>query len=541
MLLGLILTASAAAQPAIDRNGVVSSASFAPALSVGGAIAQGSIFSVFGKNLGPAATAQPTAFPLSNTLGGASVKVTAGATTLNAIPVYSSPTLINAIMPSNTPVGQVQVTITFNGASSAPQTVNIVANGPAIYTATGAGAGPAILQNFVPDGVPPINSPARPVKQGQTGILWLTGLGPIAGADNAAPPVGSLSFPVEIWIGGQAVTNIAYSGRTPCCAGVDEIVFTVPTSAPSGCYVPVTMRVAGKAVSNTVTIAVDPQGNRCSDPSSAPYTRGGKFGTIALIRRQIRYANANPPDLVADVALAGFSKEAGADFSFNPIASLPPAGSCNVYYGKGDFGGTATPFTTQASALKAGTVTVNGSRSVTLLSGFDNGAAENIGLLGSSGILPASLNPPPPFLSPGVYTVSVAGGSDVGAFSTQITVPNTAISWTNRDQISEVDRSQPLTFNFSGGAYLVSVEGVNYDVPTDTSASFRCIVPGGATSFTVPNQILANIAPTRPDRTQSRGFISIATATQPAAFQASGLDNTAASFILQQSKTVTFK
>ena len=44
-----ILCASAVwAQPLIGRNGIVSSASFAPALSVGGAIAQGSIFPPLG-------------------------------------------------------------------------------------------------------------------------------------------------------------------------------------------------------------------------------------------------------------------------------------------------------------------------------------------------------------------------------------------------------------------------------------------------------------------------------------------------------------
>ena len=536
----LSTTAARAAPPAITPNGIVSSASFAPALSVGGVIAQGSLFSIFGTALGPATPAQPTAFPLGNGLGGTSVQVIAGTTTLNAIPLYASAGLVNAIMPSNTPLGNVSVQVTYNGAVSAPQTVTIAANAPGIYTATGAGSGPGILQNFTPTAVP-VNSASATVKPGQTGVLWLTGLGPIAAADNQAPPVGTLSFPVEIWVGGQAVTSIQYSGRTPCCAGVDEIVFTVPAAAPSGCYVPVTMRVAGKAVSNTVTIAVDPQGNRCTDAISAAYTKGGKFGTIALIRRQVRFTKPTTQDLVADVAMAGFSKEAGAPFAFNTIASLPPAGSCLVYQGQGDFSATG-PFSTSGSPLNAGTVSVKGPVSTAkLLAGFDYGAAEQIALLGSSGILPASTAAPPPFLSPGPFTVSTAGGADVGAFSAQITVPNTAITWSNRDQLTTVDRSQPLTFSFSGTSYLVAVEGGNYDAPTNSSAAFRCTVPGGATSFTVPNWILANFSPSRINASASRGIIGISSATTPVSFQATGLDNTAAFYINQQSKAVTFK
>lgn len=540
LAIALLYATCAWAQPAIDHNGIVSSASFAPALSAGGAIAQGSIFSIFGSGLGPTTPAQPNVFPLANTLGGASVQVTSGTTVVNAIPVYTSPTLINAIMPSNTPLGKVSVQVTFNGATSDPQTVTIAANAPAIYTATGAGTGPGILQNFTPDAVP-VNSPKRPVKPGQTGVLWLTGLGPISAADNNAPPVGNLSFPVEIWIGGQPVTDILYSGRTPCCSGVDEIVFNVPPTAPSGCYVPVTMRVVGKAVSNTVTIAVDPQGNACTDPVSGAYTKGGKFGTIALIRRQIRVDGVTPPDLVVDAAMAGFSKEAGADFTFNSLASLPPAGSCMVYQGAGDFTNAAVPFSTAGSALAAGVVSVKGTSTVPLFSGLNQGAAEHMGLLGSTGILPAGVSTPAPFLGPGAYTVSATGGTDVAAFSVAVNVPNSNITWSNRDQLSLVDRTQPLTFNFTGTSYLVSVEGVNYDIPTNTSAAFRCIVPAGATTFTVPNWILANFAPTRTDPLDSRSMIGIASATTPVTFQATGLENTAAFYVLLQGKFVRFQ
>jgi hypothetical protein len=58
--------------PAIYPHGVVNSASLlAPGLPAG-SIAQGSIFTVFGKFLGPSTGVQVSSFPISNGLSGVS-------------------------------------------------------------------------------------------------------------------------------------------------------------------------------------------------------------------------------------------------------------------------------------------------------------------------------------------------------------------------------------------------------------------------------------------------------------------------------------
>src|SRR5579871_5604808 len=46
-------------------------------------LAQGSLFVVFGQNLGPTNFVQVSAFPLPNILSGTSITVTSGSTTLN--------------------------------------------------------------------------------------------------------------------------------------------------------------------------------------------------------------------------------------------------------------------------------------------------------------------------------------------------------------------------------------------------------------------------------------------------------------------------
>src|SRR5215470_4589296 len=99
-------TGSALAQPLIYQKGVVNTASvMAPDLP-GGAIAQGSIFSIYGTGLGPATGVKVNAFPLQNTFQGVSISVFQGTTTVNALPIYVSATQINAVMPSNAPRGR---------------------------------------------------------------------------------------------------------------------------------------------------------------------------------------------------------------------------------------------------------------------------------------------------------------------------------------------------------------------------------------------------------------------------------------------------
>ena len=113
------------------------------------------------------------------------MKVIVGTTSLDEFPVFVSTTLINAIRPSSAPLGKVSVQVTFNGTNCNLAPVTIAANAPGIYTATGAGTRPGILQNFSPQGVP-ANSPRLAATPGQTAVLWLTGLGPITAADNQA-------------------------------------------------------------------------------------------------------------------------------------------------------------------------------------------------------------------------------------------------------------------------------------------------------------------------------------------------------------------
>src|ERR1035438_4786285 len=116
------------AQPFINYRGVVNAASFSPPGLGGTEIARGSTFSIFGQGIGPATLAQVSSFPLPTTLAGVSVKVIQGNTSIAAFPVVVTANQVNAIMPSNAPLGRVSIQVTFNSATSNTTAATVAAN-----------------------------------------------------------------------------------------------------------------------------------------------------------------------------------------------------------------------------------------------------------------------------------------------------------------------------------------------------------------------------------------------------------------------------
>ena len=104
--------------PAIHPHGVVNSASFLASGLPAGSIALGSIFTIFGSAMGPATGVKVSSFPLGTSLSGVSITVTQGATTVNALPLFVQQGQINALMPSNAPLGWVSLRVIHNNAFS---------------------------------------------------------------------------------------------------------------------------------------------------------------------------------------------------------------------------------------------------------------------------------------------------------------------------------------------------------------------------------------------------------------------------------------
>ncbi|MGH9666258.1 MAG: hypothetical protein ACRD9L_17665, partial [Bryobacteraceae bacterium] len=488
----LLLAAGAAAfaqQPQIFYRGVVNAASYmAPGLP-GGSIAQGSTFSIFGRRLGPPSTPS-LSFPLQTVLGGVSITVSKGAAVVNAIPVFLSAGQINAILPSNAPLGRVSLQLTFNGAKSNSVPLQVATSSFGMFTANSAGSGPAIVQNFVSASETPTNQLQLSASHGQTVILWGTGLGPAPFPDNIAPTAQNI-VQASVFVGGQAA-QVTYSGRTPCCSGIDQVVFVVPDAAPSGCWVPVMVQ-AGSVVSNAGTMAIGDNGS-CSEPSNAlaqGLIAGGNVASFLAARVSVHedVAVTQPDDVTADLAGGYLGNEHQGGFNFNPMFSLPPAGACTAYTVNGWFPDDVSilpGMLPTGGLLDAGSPSLSGAKgSVPMATPSDIGGMAFASLGGALSAVPSLANKG--YLNPGSYTLSASGGHDIGSFQVTATVPN-ALNWTNRDQLVNIDRTKPLTLNWTGAnpGSTVFIAGGATDLPTNSTAFFLCVAPPGVTSFTVP-------------------------------------------------------
>jgi uncharacterized protein (TIGR03437 family) len=536
-----------AQDPYVNYRGVVNAASFAPPGISGSEIARGSMFSIFGSNMGPVTLSQVSSFPLSTTLAGVSIKVTQGNISVDAFPVVVTASQINAIMPSNAPLGRVSIRVTYNGGTGNPTSAIVAASGFGIFAVNSGGFGPGILQNYIAADNQPINSLAATAAPGQVITLWGTGLGPVP-ADNVAPTPGSLPTQVEIFVGGKLATNL-YSGRTPCCSAIDQIVFQVPNDAPLGCYVPVQIRTAGTTLSNAVTMAIESGGAPCSDPNnplSSAFEKGGKLG-VAVLARSVGYdaINSSPPqDVTEDLAALTLRVAPGGPFFFNPAVSAPPIGSCTMYTNSGRqsvfsipdlFGGLGAQFAAGPS------ITVTGAASASIPNSamtplYAAAIGSNDPLFGASALT---------ISDSGTTSVSAVGGAGVGPFQVNVPVP-AALDWTNRPQGGTVNRSQPfnVTWNPAGlGSSLMIIAGTNYDLPTNVQRTFSCTASASAGSFTIPAYILSALPATRAEagKSSSTLMVGLFPAQSVVPFSATGLDSGLAVEVLSNATTVTFQ
>lgn len=542
-------TGAVAQPPLIYNRSIFNAASFVPTSIPAGVIAQGSIFSIFGAQLGPSKAAFASSFPLGTTLGGVSINIIQGSTSVSAIPVYVSATQVNAIMPSKAPLGMASVQVVVNNARSNLAPVQVGASAVGIFTANGTGIGPGVLFNFVAQNNQPVNSTSVTAKNGQIITLWGTGLGPVTGGDNVPPTAGNLPVQVQVFVGGQPAA-VQYSGRSTY-AGLDQIQFQVPNNAPHGCWVPVYVKTAGATVSNFVTMAIEPTPGMCTTDVlpqvTSAFLKGSRLAEALATRTTTRQDVGvfAPVDVTSDYHVDFAFQPDPGQFPFNPALAFPPSGSCTAYARQGDMlDGNTSPLpglapTTMPLDMGAPFLLTGPRGSKTLSEGFFGARASYLGGSISNNILPSSL-----FLDPGSYTLQGFGGMDVGPFSTSFNIPQ-PLTWANRLQTNTVDRSQPLTLSWTGGdsGQVVAVLGFGVDLPANSSAVFVCIAPAGATSFTVPTDMLANLPATHANPLRSRDVIYLMalSGSSVKSIAARGLDVGLTSFYSIIGKTVVWQ
>jgi hypothetical protein len=157
-------------------------------------------------------------------------------------------------------------------------------------------------------------------------------------------------------------------------------------------------------------------------------------------------------------------------------------GSCNVISG---------------AALAA--ETVDAGNSINITGGGGQRALQRY-TSGSSLLYGGLLDRPGNFFNPGSFTVNGSGAAGIGAFSAAIAFPP-ALTWTNQNSISNVDRAQGVTVTWSGGAPdgFVFVQGFSTAAGNPAAgAQFLCVASATAGSFTVPPYVTLAMPPGNP-------------------------------------------
>jgi hypothetical protein len=206
----------------MEAPGSVAAAVNAATFSTG-ALAPGSIASVFGSNLATS-TAAAAGFPLPSTLGGATVELNG----ITAPITYASPGQVNFQVPWEL-LGQTQAQLVVSG--SPPLTVNLAPVGPGIFAV---------------------------VQEDRYLVIYCTGLGDVTIRPQTGAAAGSdLSYTLAtttINIAGENVSPL-FSGLAPSFAGLYQVNVQLPPDVTSGSAVPVTLTIGG-ASSNTVNVAI---------------------------------------------------------------------------------------------------------------------------------------------------------------------------------------------------------------------------------------------------------------------------------------------
>jgi len=514
----LLTSAPAQAQPAIAANGVLNASSGLPD------VAQGSWFVIFGTGLGPAAISIQNAAPYQAKLSGTSIAFTpaSGGAPVSALMYYTVATQVAGLLPSSTAAGAYNVTVTYNGQTSPAQSVNVVARNFGFATETANGQGPAqatyndlVLNRFTTSTQGEWSQ--RPAKPGDLMVLWGTGIGPDPASDVTGGTSGdqTAAGQVQVIVGGTAVTPL-YAGRSPGSPGLDQIDFTVPSNVTPSCLVSLQVKAGGR-LSNLGSIAVAAAGQTaCYSPTLtqaqlATLDQGGTLtiGNFHLGKTSTTLIDSGRVYNEQSESANGWFGKYTVDTVANANFALVQSGACFLIERTGTLdqvGFGLAPESLDAGAL----LELNGpnASNMSIPRQSDNSYSAILYSSGLGSVVPKSGSPT---LVEGTYTVSGTGGADVGSFSAAVSLPSD-FTWTNENTIANpIPRASPLNVTWTGGGTgLVTIIGASSVPAGGTAASpiysalaFNCIAPASAGNFTVPANILGQLAAASGDTTSA--------------------------------------
>ncbi|MBI2689625.1 MAG: hypothetical protein HYX27_25225 [Acidobacteria bacterium] len=521
---GVTFTVTGQATPVFVSTGVVN------ALGYQNKLAPGVVFVIFGRGLGGATLAAGAAPDYPALLAGTSITFTpaTGGTPIQARMIYTLAGQISGFLPSSTAPGTYAVRVTYNGQTSAPQNVTVVARSLGIATANSSGAGvPQATIGNVNGGVSltrftsgslafnGLTWTLTPAHAGDTLVFWGTGGGADAANDSGSSSGDQTAAGnFRVIVGGRSITPL-YAGTSAGYPGLWQINFVLPSDVDTGCSVSAQVSAGGE-LSNVVTLPIaEPGQSACSDPNLSPavLAKLDAGGTITGGAFAIAKMTEPVTNTVQETASGFVGRWTAAAWAIQNLA--PRFGNCTVYDRTYPLGGldASSPSTTLNAGARLGLSGPN------LAAGA--GLAAGPFLLGTYYGLSMTAGT----VTGGSYTLTGSGGAQVGPFTTSTIFP-TSFTATNFGAITLVDRSRPLTFTWSGSG----IDRVYIQVNSATTAAgnqhivtISCYAPGSLGTFSVPTAALAYLQPAAAAGA-SFGGISIQGLSAPGTFTATLAD-----------------
>ncbi len=222
----------AAGAPNLSDGGAVNGATFAS-----GAIAPGSLISIFGQRLSDT-QAGASSLPLPTTLNGLTVWINGFAAPI----LFASSGQVNVQVPWEVPAGSAPITAITGG----PLVKGAVSN---TIKADVAAASPGVFVVVHANGT--LTSDQNPAAAGEVLVVYANGLGPVSVAvpTGAASPSSTLATTTQVpavTIGG-VTASVEFSGLTPGLVGLYQVNVRVPAGVTAGSRVPLVVNVGGQA------------------------------------------------------------------------------------------------------------------------------------------------------------------------------------------------------------------------------------------------------------------------------------------------------
>lgn len=491
VIVAVTLTVHAAGAPAITPGGIVNASGYQAIL------APDTVFVIFGSNMGPAVLQSASAPNYPTTLGGTTITLAPqpGGAAITAKMMYTSAGQVAGLLPSSAAPGTYAVSVTYNQQSSAPQTVAVAPRsfGIATSNSAGSGAAQATIAN-VNGGISLVRLTAgsvsfegynwtlAPAQPGDTLVLWGTG----GGADAANDTGGSSGDQTAagkfvITVDGTAITPL-YAGTSQGYPGLWQINFTLPASIAADCFA--TLQVsAGGQLSNTATLSIAAAGQTSCSSQISPTTlsaldSGGNVTMAGLTIGEIVYYSGGTSQVSA-YAGGVINRYTAAEFLI-PYSG-PKVAGCNIT--QETYPSSGKEPSAAGAQLDAGVLKISGpgvpSQTVGVIQAA-TGPTYNAALASSA------------LQAGGVYTLTGAGGTQVGPFTASATFPSPLTS--NLSSLTSVNHALPLTITWSGSGFDLAGIAIIGDTTSNGVVhgnSVSCVVPASLGTFTIPAAALA--------------------------------------------------